>query len=173
MEKTTIITIGKKEFNFSEEAYNLLSEYLKFVKQKIQDSEAYTDFEFQLSVLIETEYENDEKTVTLKTIKDSISILEESEGIKFRKRKNVKKKKRTEKLRNRLFRPSEGKIIAGVCASLSRNFNIDPVFIRIVFVLLTVFKGYGVPIYILLWIIIPDKNRHRRHHSGFRNRRTI
>lgn len=55
----------------------------------------------------------------------------------------------------RLFRSKTDQIIAGVCAGIANYFEIDPVIVRIVFVLFTLAGGGGVLLYILLWVVIP------------------
>jgi phage shock protein C len=54
----------------------------------------------------------------------------------------------------RLERPSE-RVIAGVCHGLGNYFDIDPVVVRIVFVLLSAAGGAGVLAYLILWIVMP------------------
>ncbi|HOV92337.1 MAG TPA: PspC domain-containing protein [Candidatus Kapabacteria bacterium] len=48
------------------------------------------------------------------------------------------------------------RIVAGVCGGLGEYFDIDPVFIRLLFVIVSFFYGIGVVAYIVLWIIIPS-----------------
>lgn len=55
----------------------------------------------------------------------------------------------------RLYRSSTNKVIGGVAAGLGDYFIIDPVLVRVLFVLLAMFGGGGVLIYIVLWIVIP------------------
>lgn len=57
--------------------------------------------------------------------------------------------------RSRLFRNADDKILGGVCSGLANYLGIDPVILRIVFVL---FIGVLFWVYILLWIIIPSKS---------------
>ncbi len=57
----------------------------------------------------------------------------------------------------KLYRSNQTRTIAGVAGGLSEHFNIDPVLVRIVFVLATLFGGGGLIIYIVLWIVIPEK----------------
>lgn len=57
----------------------------------------------------------------------------------------------------RLQRSSVDKIIAGVCGGLADYFNIDPAFIRLIFVLLAIGKGFGVVLYLILWIVMPER----------------
>ena len=58
---------------------------------------------------------------------------------------------------NRLYRSTSDKVIGGVAGGLGDYLNIDPVIVRIIFVLLAVFGGSGVLVYIILWIVIPEK----------------
>lgn len=61
-------------------------------------------------------------------------------------------------MKERLFRARKNKIVAGVCSGLGEYFNIDPVIVRILFVVLTVMNGIGILIYILLWIMVPEES---------------
>jgi phage shock protein PspC (stress-responsive transcriptional regulator) len=54
----------------------------------------------------------------------------------------------------RLERPEE-RVVAGVCHGLANYFDIDPVVVRIVFVILTAAGGAGVLAYLILWIVMP------------------
>lgn len=62
-----------------------------------------------------------------------------------------------------LYRSESNKIIAGVAGGLGEYFNIDPTIIRIIFILLTVFGGSGLIIYIVLWLVIPAKSQSPKH----------
>jgi phage shock protein PspC (stress-responsive transcriptional regulator) len=57
--------------------------------------------------------------------------------------------------RQRLYRNADDKILAGVCSGLANYLGIDPVIMRIVFV---VFFGVLFWVYIVLWIIVPSKS---------------
>lgn len=58
----------------------------------------------------------------------------------------------------RLYRSEKNKVIAGVAGGLGKYFNVDPNIIRILFVLLTIFGGSGLIIYIVLWLVIPSES---------------
>lgn len=58
----------------------------------------------------------------------------------------------------KLYRSETNRIIAGVAGGLGEYFAIDPTLIRLIFVLLTVFGGGGVLVYIILWILIPSED---------------
>jgi phage shock protein PspC (stress-responsive transcriptional regulator) len=55
----------------------------------------------------------------------------------------------------RLTRDSDSKIIGGVCAGISKHYQISLVLTRITFVGLFFIGGIGIYIYLLLWFIIP------------------
>ncbi|MFC1650699.1 PspC domain-containing protein [Candidatus Latescibacterota bacterium] len=55
-------------------------------------------------------------------------------------------------------RVDEGKKIAGVCTGLAKQFD-APIIImplRLFFILTTIFYGFGVILYILLWVLMPS-----------------
>lgn len=54
----------------------------------------------------------------------------------------------------RLYRTRNG-IIAGVCGGLAEFFGLDPSLIRIVTLILILFGGLSLWVYILLWLIVP------------------
>ena len=55
----------------------------------------------------------------------------------------------------RLYRNKKEGMLGGVCAGIGDYLNIDPVIIRLAFLLL-IFTG-GVIAYIVAWIIVPEK----------------
>lgn len=60
------------------------------------------------------------------------------------------------KMKPKLYRPKVDRVIAGVCSSIGYHLNIDPIFIRILFVILIF---YPFPIflsYLILWIFTPS-----------------
>lgn len=61
-------------------------------------------------------------------------------------------------MEKKLIRPLNNKVIAGVCGALGNYFEIDPVIIRIVFVIaLFVFFPVTFLAYVILWIVIPQE----------------
>lgn len=57
----------------------------------------------------------------------------------------------------KLYRSSTNKVIAGVCGGLGEYLNVDPVIVRLIWILTIFFGGAGLVAYILAWIIIPQK----------------
>lgn len=58
----------------------------------------------------------------------------------------------------RLARSSTDRMIAGVCGGLATYLGIDSVLVRLAFVVLLFASGIGFPIYIILWIIMPQED---------------
>ena len=58
--------------------------------------------------------------------------------------------------KNRLYRSSREKVIGGVCGGFAEYFGIDPIIIRLLF-LIFLFAGFGLLIYVIAWIFIPTK----------------
>ena len=60
--------------------------------------------------------------------------------------------------RTGLFRSRTNRIIGGVASGIAYNLNTDPTLIRIIFILLAIFWGGGVLLYIILWIALPEED---------------
>lgn len=59
----------------------------------------------------------------------------------------------------RLRRNKIDGVMAGVCAGIGDYIGIDPVLVRIVFVLSVFFTGFTLLLYILLWMFVPVDKR--------------
>lgn len=57
----------------------------------------------------------------------------------------------------KLRRSRKDRMIGGVCGGLGEYFHIDPVIVRLIFVLLLFANGIGLLAYILFWIIVPEE----------------
>lgn len=55
------------------------------------------------------------------------------------------------------YRPTEGRVLAGVCAGISRSLEIDVKIVRIVMVLAVLVGATGLWAYPLLWLVMPDE----------------
>lgn len=57
----------------------------------------------------------------------------------------------------RLYRSRTKKVIGGVAGGLGEYLNIDPVLIRVLFVIITLINGLGLLLYIILWIVVQEE----------------
>lgn len=58
----------------------------------------------------------------------------------------------------RLYKSRTDRMIAGVCGGLAEYFDVDPVLVRLLFVLLGFLTGIGFLIYPILWIVMPEQS---------------
>jgi phage shock protein PspC (stress-responsive transcriptional regulator) len=61
---------------------------------------------------------------------------------------------------SQLVRPRDNRWIAGVCSGLGRRFGMPPTLVRLIFVLSCLLPGPQFVIYIVLWIMVPNEERH-------------
>ena len=59
-------------------------------------------------------------------------------------------------MEKKLYRSTQNKMIAGVCAGLAEYLNIDPTIIRLIWALIGL-SGAGIVAYLVAAIIIPEK----------------
>jgi phage shock protein PspC (stress-responsive transcriptional regulator) len=55
-------------------------------------------------------------------------------------------------------RPRRGRKLAGVAAAIGRRYGIDPVIVRVAFVVATFYGGAGVLMYLLGWLLFPEQD---------------
>lgn len=57
----------------------------------------------------------------------------------------------------RLVRKTDGKMIAGVAAGIADYFNVDVTLIRVIIVVTAIMGGFGLVLYIVMWILVPEE----------------
>lgn len=56
----------------------------------------------------------------------------------------------------KMFRNPDEKVLGGVSGGIASYFNIDILVVRILFIALTFASGFGIFLYIILWVILPE-----------------
>jgi phage shock protein C len=59
----------------------------------------------------------------------------------------------------KLYRSQTQRMLAGVCGGLAEYFNIDATVVRVLFLILAVFGGSGLVLYLVLWIVVPNASK--------------
>ncbi|MBE0648693.1 MAG: PspC domain-containing protein [Bacteroidales bacterium] len=59
----------------------------------------------------------------------------------------------------RLYRSTTDRVIGGVASGLANYFKLDPLLVRLLFVIFAIVGGGAVLIYIILWIVTPEGPR--------------
>jgi phage shock protein C len=65
------------------------------------------------------------------------------------------------------FYRSSNRIFGGVCAGLAEGLHIDPLWVRVAFVILVFLQGVGLFVYIILWLVMPERLEAGGQRSGF------
>ena len=163
MNKTLAVNIGGYAFNIEEQAYQQLKNYLDAIAQHFRNNagkdEILADIEARLAELFTERLSGARNVVTPTDVTEVIAIMGKPEDYGDAEDEPSEASTTASGTRNEnrsFYRDSEDAIIGGVAAGLSHSFGWDPIVLRIVFVLLAVFGGAGIPIYIVLWIVMPE-----------------
>lgn len=62
---------------------------------------------------------------------------------------------------HRLYRSGNDRILGGVCGGIAEYLGIDPVIVRLFWVLISLPWGFGIMLYIIMWIIMPRNPNHK------------
>lgn len=163
MNKIFNINLGGYPFTIDEDAYEHLNAYLKTIHRHFRQSEGYEeiteDIEARLAELFQERLGN-RPIVSMKDVKEVIVTMGTPEEFGAdpltepdTKGSATKEEYKTGK---RLFRNPEEEVIGGVASGISAYFGIeDPIWIRIAFIVLVVSGGFGIPLYIILWAVLP------------------
>jgi phage shock protein C len=65
------------------------------------------------------------------------------------------------------FYRSNNRLVGGVCAGLAEGFHLDVLWVRIAFLLLLFIQGLGLFIYVVLWLVMPERLEAGGQRSGF------
>src|SRR5437879_8469179 len=65
------------------------------------------------------------------------------------------------------FYRSNNRILGGVCTGLAEGLRLDPLWVRIAFLVLVFLQGVGIIIYIVLWLVMPERIEGGGERSGF------
>ncbi len=161
MKKTVSVNIKGLNFMIEEDAYELLHQYMhrleaSFAGQK-GGKDIVEDIELRIAELCQNYLSDKKQVIEKEDIETIIKALGQPEDF-LDEEENAGQRSYSEQQTSgedkRLYRDIENAKIAGICAGLSNYFNIDVIVVRVIF-LLFFFFGFGVPIYIILWIILP------------------
>ena len=161
MKKTISIHLMGTNFLVEEEAYELVHNYLERLKTSLKNStdlqEIIEDVELRIAELATNYLKDKKEIVTFEEMKTILATLGEPEEFLDESDAEFVKTNDYQSSRNerRLFRDADNGVIGGVCLGLAAYFKVDVVFIRIIMVILGLIGGFVVPLYIILWIVIP------------------
>lgn len=176
MKQTIKASISRYAFTFDTDAYEALDKYLQDLKyyyaNKDSGSEIIGDIEDRMSELLRMQLTPSSNIITISEASRIIQLMgnpkdfddnSETDNTSSSNQKKSDEYKEYPFYKKRIFRDSNNAIIAGVCSGLGKYFRVDPVLIRIgyilgIFILNFVFNqafAWLIGLYFILWIAMP------------------
>jgi len=165
MNKTVNINLANTLFHIDDDAYNKLRRYLESIKRSFAGTpgsdEIIADIEARIAELFLEKMENERQVITHKQVDEVINVMGQPEDYMvdediFEDEPKKTYERTTTARSKKLYRDIDEKYIGGVCAGLEHYLGFDALWIRLIFLLLGVFTGFGLIAYILLWILVPE-----------------
>jgi phage shock protein PspC (stress-responsive transcriptional regulator) len=178
MKKVININFQGTVVPIEESSYELLQQYIESLRRYFANEEGkdeiINDIESRISELFQERLKGGSTCITDDDVNAIINNMgrpqdfeDEESGDQKSKAKSDddKSDNRDQKSENffqgdwnfkgkRLYRDENHKILGGVCSGIAAYLGIDPVFVRILFIV----SGIGFLAYILLWIFVPGSN---------------
>ena len=153
------VKIGSSAFTIEEGAYRALDNYLDDIRSRLDESaaaEVMSDLEMRIADLLSGWLGNPNGVVDMYLVRRAQETIGRPEEFGELKQPN---QQATEEEVKRLMRTSGDKVIGGVCGGIAKFTHIDPTLLRIATLLLMLFGGLSLWIYIILWIFMPIDSR--------------
>lgn len=160
MKKTISITLNGLVFNIEEDAYDRLNSYLDALKRHFgatdYGKEVVADIESRIAEQFAGKMKDRKvEVINLPEIEEVIKTMGSVEDLADESKKSSTEASKPAG-RRRLYRNPDDQIIAGVAGGIASYFNIDPLIPRILLGVSVFIGGYGILLYIILWIILPE-----------------
>ena len=158
MKKTISINISGINFHIDEDAYEKLNRYLQSIASHFQGidgkEEVMGDIESRIAELLQSKLTGEKQVVTIKDVDEVIRIMGQPSD--FAPEEEASPADPYISYRKRLYRDPERKMVGGVCSGIGAYFNLDPLWVRLIFILLVLAPGFGILLYIILWLVVPE-----------------
>lgn len=67
---------------------------------------------------------------------------------------------------NQTFFRGGDRILGGVCSGLAEGFHVETLWVRLAFIVLTFLNGIGILLYVILWVLMPERTGYRSTGQG-------
>jgi phage shock protein PspC (stress-responsive transcriptional regulator) len=167
MKKTFTINISGSIFHIDEDAYEKLQRYLHMLNRHfgvaVEGQEILQDIEARIAELFIEKTGNKAEVITDAMVDEVITRMGKPEDFMESGEDETSGKANEEaapqdgpKIRRRLYRDGDSRVLGGVCSGMGAYFNIDMVILRVIFVLAFFLSaGAAMLVYIVLWIAVP------------------
>lgn len=164
MKETVNVNIGGVAFTLDEDAYRLLNSYFADIRSRLpeEDNETMADIESRMAEIFRERITSPMRVITLDMARAAMAQMgSPSDFGEPRTASNGASANpgstASEPGIRHLYRSRTDRSIAGLCGGLARYLDADPTLIRIVMLLLILFGGLSIWVYIILWIVIPEE----------------
>lgn len=161
MKRAIQINLAGTVFHIDEDAYAILRDYLNGVERQFSGSsdgpEVIQDMEHRMAELFTEKLSPHHKVIASEDVKDVLQTMgvPHDFGEKtYNRSDNMNRERTGQRQYRRMYRDTVDKPVGGVCSGLGYYFNMDPLLLRILFVI-ALFVGFGFLVYIVLWIALP------------------
>lgn len=162
MNKTTSINLGGFFFHIDEDAYNKLNSYLQAVKRSLSPEgreEIIKDIENRIAELFQEKLGTTKQVIGLLEVEAIITIMGQPEDYKIEDEQPSNAASGSFEYQyhsKKLYRDKDNALLGGVLSGLGHYLGVDPLWLRIIMVILLFGLGTGFFVYIILWILIPE-----------------
>ena len=164
MNKTININLGGFFFHIDEVAYQKLRRYLESISRSLSDdpqgkNEIIADIEARISELLSEKITDARQVVNESDIDDIIVIMGQPEDYAEAEQEYSDANysyNRNSASGKKLFRDGDDKFLGGVASGIAHYFDLDTIWVRLGLLALFIFGGFGVLLYIILWVLLPE-----------------
>ncbi|RZS93315.1 PspC domain-containing protein [Aquimarina brevivitae] len=163
MNKTVNINLAGIFFHVDENAYLKLQRYLDAIKRSFTDSqgrdEIISDIEARIAELFSEKIKDERQVIGMKEVDEVIEVMGQPEDYRIDEEIFEDEPKASSQTKNtkQLFRDTTNSYVGGVSSGLGHYLGIDPIWIRLAWILFTVFSsGAFILIYIAFWLFVPE-----------------
>jgi phage shock protein C len=158
MNRLIQVNIGGLVFQIDEGAYLKLEKYLNAIKKKYENEEGgkeiISDIELRIAEIF-TEQAESGRAIMMQDVERIIETLGQPEDFEENEAEYSYTTEGKQRAR-RFFRDGQNRMLGGVCSGFGAYFNVDPLWIRLLFLAAFFFGGTGFLLYIVLWVIMPE-----------------
>lgn len=160
MKQTANISIGSQAFTIDQDAYDTLRSYLADIRSRLPESDTETigDIEARIAEIFREKIgSSGMRVITIETVREAmIQMGAPADFGERRDRQTEQTEQTTQMTARKLYRSRTNRSIAGICGGLAAFFDVDPTAVRLVTLLLILFGGLSIWVYLILWIVIPE-----------------
>jgi len=157
MKITVNCNLAGYAFHMDEDAYQQLRQYLVRLEKEFSGEqgaeEIIADIEARMAELFRMRLDKYKQVITLQDIEAVMAVLGSPEAISGN---GAAESAFPRAFHRRFYRDPDGRVFGGVCAGLAAYFSWNPLLFRILFALLVLAGSFGIWLYLILWLVLPE-----------------